>query len=74
MEDASLDDLRHELALLEAEEARLTAERHRLHGQIDFGFETHTTRARERRISDQRRRVHNRIDALRELVATLEVA
>jgi len=68
MGKVSLDDLRRELAELEAEEARLSAVRDRLHHQIDFGFETETSRAREREISDERRRVHDRIDSLRKLL------
>ena len=68
MEETSLDQIREELAVLEAEEARLTSVRGRLHDQIDFGFATEATRAREREISDERRRVHDRINALRELL------
>jgi len=43
MEEASLDDLGEELAALEAEETRVSAERRRLHHQIDYGFATETT-------------------------------
>ena len=68
MGKVSLDDLRRELAELEAEEARLSAVRDRLHHQIDVGFETETSRTREREISDERRRVHDRIDSLRKLL------
>lgn len=68
MAEASLDDLRTELALLEAEEARLSANRERLQHQIDFGFASATTREREREVSDERQEVHRRIDALRELL------
>ena len=64
--DASLDDLFAELSRMEADEARLSAERNRLQDQIDFGFETQSTREREREVSDERRQVHERIDALRE--------
>jgi hypothetical protein len=66
MEDAGLDDLRKELAVLEDEEKRLSAERRHLHRQLDFGFATETTRAREREVSSHRRELHRRIDALRE--------
>jgi hypothetical protein len=66
VEDASLDDLREELAALEDEEKRISAERRYLHRQIDFGFMTETTRARERQVSSHRRELHRRIDALRE--------
>ncbi len=66
MEDANLDDLRAELAALEEEEARISAERRHLHRQIDFDFASDTTRAREREVSDHRRQLHRRIDALRE--------
>jgi uncharacterized protein involved in exopolysaccharide biosynthesis len=66
MEDANLGDLRSELAALEAEEARVSAERRHLHQQIDFGYASESTRAREREVSDHRRDLHSRIDALRE--------
>jgi hypothetical protein len=66
MEDADLDDLRKELAALEDEENRLSAERRHLHRQLDFGFATETTRAREHQVSRRRRELHRRIDALRE--------
>jgi hypothetical protein len=66
MEEAGLDDLREELAVLEDEEKRISAERRYLHRQIDFGFMTETTRARERQVSSHRRELHRRIDALRE--------
>ncbi len=66
MEEANLDDLREELAALEAKETQVSAERRRLHDQIDYGFATGTTRAREREVSDHRRQLHRRIDALRE--------
>ena len=65
MDDASLEDLRRELAALEAEEAQLSAVRDRLQHQIDFGFETDSTRTREREVSDERRRLHDRIDELK---------
>jgi hypothetical protein len=66
MDEASLEDLRREVAELEAEEAQLSAVRDRLQHQIDFGFETESTRAREREISDERRLLHDRIDALKQ--------
>jgi len=65
MDESALDDLRNELAELEAAEAQLSAQRRRLHQQIDFGFSTAETRAREREVSDERRRLHHRIDSLR---------
>jgi DNA repair exonuclease SbcCD ATPase subunit len=68
MDDARLDELREELARLEAAEAHVSAERRRLHQQIDFGYATETARAREREISDERRELHRKIDALRELL------
>jgi hypothetical protein len=74
MEEASGDDLREELAALEAVERRLSAERRRLQRQMDFGFEKPTTRARERRVSDQRRELHRQIDALRDLLRMQEAA
>lgn len=64
--EASFDDLREELATLEAEELRISAERRQLHNQIDFGYATEWARAREREVSDERRRLHRRIDSLRE--------
>jgi chromosome segregation ATPase len=66
MEELSIDDLRAELARLEAEEAKLSANRKRLQHQIDFGFENESTRNREREVSDERGEVHRRIDALKE--------
>ena len=66
MEDAGLNDLRKELAVLEVEEKRVSAERRHLHRQMDFGFATETTRAREQEVSSHRRELHRRIDALRE--------
>jgi hypothetical protein len=69
VDDSAPDDFRDELAALEAAEAQLSAERRRLHQQIDFGFSTAETRAREREVSDERRRVHQRIDSLRLLRA-----
>ena len=74
MSDVSLDDLRTELASLEAEEARLSAMRGHLQHQIDFGFETASTRGREREVSDDRRELHTRIDELRARVRTLQDA
>jgi len=67
-QEASLDDLRREIADLEAEEERLSAMRRHLQHQIDFGFESATTREREREISDERQAVHRRLDALKELL------
>jgi chromosome segregation ATPase len=66
MAEPNLEDLRSELSDLEAEEARLSAMRKRLQDQIDFGFESGTTRDREREISDERRELHRRIETLRE--------
>ena len=74
MENASIDDLRGELAVLEARAARLSAMRSHLHHQIDFGFETSTSREREREVSDERNELHRRIDSLRELLRTRESA
>jgi hypothetical protein len=74
MEGASVDKLLVELAIAEAAEKRLSAERSRLHDQIDFGFATETTRAREREVSDKRRELHRRIDAIREQLAARQTA
>jgi hypothetical protein len=65
MSEASLHDPGKELAVLEAEEVRVSEERRRLHQQIDNGFGTELTRARERILSRRRRELHTRIDALR---------
>ncbi len=74
MENVSIDDLRGELAVLEARAARLSAQRSHLHHQIDFGFETSTSREREREVSGERIAMHRRIDELRELVRAHEDA
>lgn len=74
MENASIDDLRGELAVLQAKAARLSAMRGHLQHQIDFGFETSTSREREREVSDERNELHQRIDSLRELLRTRESA
>jgi chromosome segregation ATPase len=65
METQNIDDLRTELADLEAQAVRLSQARSHLHHQIDFGFETSTTREREREVSNERNEVHKRIDALK---------
>ena len=74
MEEAKAQDLRAELASLAAEEARISAERRRLHHQIDSGFATDSTRAREQEVSQERRRLHERIDALREQLGVADGA
>lgn len=74
MAETSLDDLRTELALLEARGAQLSAHRERLQHQIDFGFANATTREREREISDERQELHRRIDSLRELLRARQSA
>jgi hypothetical protein len=74
MENLSIDDLRGELAVLEAKAARLSAMRSHLHHQIDFGFESATTREREREVSDERNEVHERIDSLKEALRARESA
>ena len=68
MDESNLEDLRKELASLEAAETTLSAERRHLHNQIDYGYATEATRARERDVSAERRQLHQRIDALRELL------
>jgi hypothetical protein len=72
MEEAGLDGLRAELALLEGQEQLFSAKRRHLHNQIDYGYATEATRAREREVSDQRQRLHRRIDELRELLGASE--
>ena len=74
MEDVTIDDLRGELAALEAKAARLSQMRSHLQHQIDFGFETSTTREREREISDERNEVHQRIDSLKKDLSERESA
>jgi hypothetical protein len=73
MNDDSLDELRKELAALKAEEARLSAERDRLHHQIDFGFASGTAREHEREVSAARRQVHQRIDLVRKILTARQV-
>jgi cell division protein FtsB len=68
MDEASLDELRRELAALQAEEQELSAERDRLHHQIDFGFESATTRDREQEVSAARRDLHQRIDLVQKIL------
>jgi uncharacterized protein YlxW (UPF0749 family) len=68
MDEASLSDLRQELADLQAQEQQLSAERDRLHHQIDFGFESGATRERELDVSAARRELHERIDLLSKIV------
>ncbi|HKU56057.1 MAG TPA: hypothetical protein VJP41_03450 [Gaiellaceae bacterium] len=70
MDEASLDELRAELARLEEEEARVSAQRRHLHQQIDFGYATDEARVLEREVSDRRRELHRRIDELRERLGT----
>lgn len=74
MTETNLDDLRAELERLEREEAELSAVRERLQHQIDFGFESETTRAREREISDERQALHRRIDSIRARLAERQTA
>jgi chromosome segregation ATPase len=61
----TIDALREELAALEAKAARLSQMRSHLQHQIDFGFETATTREREREVSDERNEIHEQIDSLK---------
>ena len=68
MDESSPEDLRKELASLEAAETKLSIERRRLHHQIDYGFANAETRAREREVSAERRELHKRLDALRALL------
>lgn len=73
MNEGTLDDLRKELAVLKAQEERLSAERERLHHQIDFGFESGTTREREQEVSAARRDVHERIEVVRKILSARHV-
>lgn len=72
MEESTLDELRAELERLEAEEALVSTRRGHLQHQIDFGFETASTRDREREVSDERQELHRRIDAIRERLRDLQ--
>jgi chromosome segregation ATPase len=74
MQHASIEDLRNELAGLEAEAARLSQVRSHLHHQIDFGFESGTTREREREVSNERNEIHRRIDSLKATIRAQETA
>jgi hypothetical protein len=74
MERTSIDDLRGELAALEAKAAQLSLMRNHLQHQIDFGFETSSTREREREVSDQRKELYQRIDSLKETLRASESA
>jgi chromosome segregation ATPase len=71
-EQRSIDALREKLAALEAKAARLSQMRNHLHHQIDFGFETSTSREREREVSDERNEVHQQIDSLKETLRERE--
>ncbi len=72
MEDVSIDDLRGELAALEAKAALLSKKRRQLHHQIDFGFERATTREREREVSAERNELHKQIDSLKDALRAHE--
>lgn len=72
MEENNVAALNSELARLEADEARLSAMRGHLQHQIDFGFETASTRDREREVSAERQEVHRRIDELRERIRSVQ--
>src|SRR5207245_367210 len=74
VDETAIGEHQKELARLEVEAARLSAERDRLHRQIDFGFETAATRERERQLSDERRQLHGRIDALKKQLRTQQIA
>jgi hypothetical protein len=68
VDDGNVNDVRAELARLEAEEALVSAQRRHLHRQMDFGSPTDEARAKERDVSNRRRELHRRIDELRELL------
>ena len=73
-EHGSIEELREELAALEARAARLSQMRSHLHHQIDLGFETSTSREREREVSDERNALHEQIDSLKETLRERESA
>jgi len=68
MDGISVQGLRAELALLEAQETLVSAKRRHLHNQIDLGYGGDEARIREREISAERQQLHRRIDELRELL------
>ncbi len=70
----SIDELREELAALEAKATQLSQMRSHLHHQIDFGFETSTSREREREVSDERQEIHQQIDSLKETLRARQSA
>ena len=72
MADPSTDELRSELAALEAKATQLSQKRSHLQRQIDFGFETSSTRERERGVSDERNELHQQIDSLKETLRAQE--
>ena len=74
MQHPSIEDLRIELADLEAKAARLSQVRSHLHRQIDFGFETTTTRERELEVSSERNELHRQIDSLKKTLHERETA
>jgi septal ring factor EnvC (AmiA/AmiB activator) len=74
VQSPSIDDLRGELAALEAKAAQLSQMRNHLQHQIDFGFETASTREREREVSDERKELRERIDSLRAALRASESA
>jgi hypothetical protein len=74
MQHPSIEDLRSELVDLEAKAARLSQMRSHLHHQIDFGFETATTREREREVSEERIELHRQIDSLKQTLRERETA
>jgi len=74
MDNLSSEELRGQLAVLEARAARLSLTRNHLQHQIDFGFESSTTREREREVSDERNELHEQIDSIRELLRMRESA
>jgi hypothetical protein len=74
MENLSIDELRDEITELEGHAARLSTMRGHLHRQIDFGFETATSRDREREVSDERNELHERIDSLKKALRLRENA
>ncbi len=69
MDETDSHAFREELAALEAIEARFSAERRRLHQQIDFGYSaSESLRVREREVSNERRALHRRISELQKLL------
>jgi hypothetical protein len=68
VDETNLDEVRAEMARLEAEEALVSAQRRHLHQKLDFGYADAEALTREREVSARCRELHRRIDELRVLL------